>query len=279
MSTNEPPVDPPAPPPQEPPAGGGGTYGAPPPAQPPVPPYGGAPYGAPPADPNAWELGAALSYGWKKFQENAAQIIIAALVLFVAIAVVVGIGIGITALLTSDVTCGYDSSGRYSCDGGPNFFITLITTAITVGLIVFASLVVGAGIIRGSLGITEGRPFVATDLLKIDGPVIVASLLVAGLTFVGFVLCYLPGIVVAFATSYTLYFVIDKGLAPVEAVKASVNLVKDNLGNTLVWYIVGGIVSGAGAIACGVGVLVTYPLVIIGTAYTYKKLTGQQVVA
>ncbi len=33
------------------------------------------------------------------------------------------------------------------------------------------------------------------------------------------------------------------------------------------------IVGGIGAIACGVGILVTYPIALIGTAYTYKKFT------
>lgn len=274
MSTNEPPFDPPAsptpPPSGEPPAGG---YGAPP------PPSYGAPYGAPPTDPHAWDLGAAFSYGWKKFQENAAQIVIAALALFVAIGVMALVGTVIAAVLTSDRECFFNDSGRVVCEGGPSFLVTLVTTAITICLIIFASLVVGAGIIRGALGITEGRPFQAAEVFKLDniGPIVVTSLIVSALTFVGFLLLYLPGLVVAFATSYSLYFVIDKGLAPVEAIRASVNLVKDNLGNTLVWYIVGGIVAGAGAIACGVGVLVTYPLVLIGTAYTYRKLTGQPV--
>ena len=100
---------------------------------------------------------------------------------------------------------------------------------------------------------------------------------VAAATFVGTILCYLPGLVVGFFTSYSLYFVMDKGLAPIEAIKASVNLVKDNLGTTIVWYIVGGLVAGAGAIACGVGLLVTIPIFLLGTAYTYKHLTGQPV--
>ena len=84
---------------------------------------------------------------------------------------------------------------------------------------------------------------------------------------------------IAFFTSYSLYFVLDKGLAPVEAIKASVNLVKDNLGSAVIWYIVGGLIAGAGVIACFVGVLVTMPLFLLGSAYTYKRLTGQPVAA
>ncbi|MEI5675372.1 MULTISPECIES: hypothetical protein [unclassified Nocardioides] len=278
MSTNEPPVDPPAPPPQEPPAGGHQPYGA----TPPPPPPAGTPYGAPPTGPASWELGAALSYGWKKFQEGAAQWIIAGLVLFVGVGIAYGIGFVIMMLLTSPAECTYDPETFSStCTNGSGFIVTMIATAILIALILFASLVIGAGLIRGALGVTEGRPFQAASIFKLDnlGPVVVTSLLIAAGTFVGYLLCFLPGIAFAIATSYSLYFVIDKGLAPVDAIKASINLVKDNLGNALVWAIVGYLVAGAGAIACGVGVLVTYPLVLIGTAYTYKMLTAQDVAA
>ena len=241
-----------------------------------------APYGAPPADPNAWDLGAALSYGWKKFQEGAAQWIIAGLVLFVGIGIAYAVGFVVMAVLTSDPECTFDEETfATTCTDGSGFFVTMIATAILVALILFASLVIGAGLIRGALGVTAGTPFRAAEIFKPEGigPVVVTSLLVAAGTFVGYLLCFLPGIAFAIASSYSLYFVIDKGLAPVEAIKASINLVKDNLGNALIWAIVGYLVAAAGAIACGVGVLVTYPLVLIGTAYTYKKLTAQPVAA
>lgn len=259
MSTNEPPVEPPAPPPPS------------------------SPYGGPPApDPNAWDLGAALSYGWKKFQEDAAQWIIAGLILFVGIGVAYGIGFVIMAVLTSPAECSYDpNTFATTCDDGSGFIVGMIAVAILIALILFVTLVIGAGIIRGALGVAEGRPFRVGEVFKFEniGPVVVTSLLVAAGTFVGYLLCFLPGIAFAIAASYSLYFVVDKGMAPVEAIKASINLVKDNLGTALVWAIVGGLVAGAGGIACGVGVLVTYPIYFLGSAYTYKKLTGQQVVA
>ena len=37
------------------------------------------------------------------------------------------------------------------------------------------------------------------------------------MTFVGLILCIIPGIVVIFLTSYTLYFVIDRNLSAVDA--------------------------------------------------------------
>lgn len=267
--------------PPEPPMGGDST----PPPPPPPPPSGGygAPppgaYGAPPQGGSGWDLGAALSYGWNKFQANVGQIIVAALALLVAMAVLGGIGFGILAAMTSDYECRFEDDGDYVCDGGTSFILGLVLYGLITALIMIAAQVIGAGLIRASLDITEGKPFLTSTVFRFDkiGSVIVTSLIIAAATFVGMILCYLPGLIIAFLTSYSLYFVMDKGLAPVDAIKASVNLVKDNIGTTLIWYIVGGLVAGAGAIACGVGLLVTIPIFLIGTAFTYKHLTGQPV--
>lgn len=245
----------------------------PPPESPMAPPPPPSPPGG-----QAWNLGDALSYGWKKFQENASQILLAAVVLFVVLVVAGGISVAFQALLTSDTTCTFTVNGT-ECDEGSGFIWRMIVSAVATGFLFVVLQIVGAGIIRGALGITEGRPFQTSEIFKTDniGSVVVASLLVGIATTIGYALCYLPGVAVAFLTSYTLFFVIDQGLSPVDAIKASFELTTKNLANTVVWYIVGGIVAVAGVIACGVGLLVTIPLVIIGTAYTYKTLTGQSV--
>lgn len=277
MSTNEPPPEntgerPPVAPVSPP---GGGT---PPPPPPPAPPGGGYAAPAPAAD---WNLGDALSYGWAKFQANAQQILIAAAILILALGAVFAIGLGIVAALTSNASCTFDAAGNYQCQAGTGFVFGIIVYALVLALVVVVGQVVGAGIIRGSLAMTEGREFDYKEIFKTEkiGPILIASLIIAGATFIGTILCYLPGLIIGFATSYTLYFVIDKDMAPVEAIKASVNLVKDNLGNTIVWYLVGGIVAGVGLAVCLVGGLVSVPVVLIGTAYTYKKLTHQPIAA
>lgn len=259
MSTYEPPPDQPP------------TYGQMPPGGPPPAPPGGA---------GGYSVGNALSYGWAKFQANAGQIIIAAVVLVIGLAIVSGIGYGLTAAVTDGPSCSTDpNTFRTTCDGGTGFVTRLILQSFISAILLVVGQVIGAGVIRGALGITEGRKFEFSEMFKTDklGSVLVASLIIAAATFVGTILCYLPGLVVGFVTSYTLFFIIDKDLAPVEAIKASINLVRENIGNTLVWYLVGGLVAIAGFVLCFVGALVTVPVVLIGTAYTYKTLTGQPV--
>lgn len=246
---------------------------------PPPPEYPAAPT-PPPAAAGGWNLGDALSYGWKKFQENVSQILLAVVVLFVVALVTAFISWGFQAVMTSDPTCTVTSEG-FVCDEGSGTLWRMIVGAIAFGFQYFVMLVVGAGILRGALGITEGRPFQTAEIFKTDqiGSIIVASLIIGVASGIGYALFILPGIVIAFLTSYTLFFVIDQNLSPIDAIKASFELTTKNLGTTVVWYVVGGLVAVAGAIACGVGLLVTIPLVIIGTAYTYKVLTAQPVVA
>lgn len=251
MSVNQPPPPPPpgdgSPPPPPPPPGG---YGAPPP-----------PAGPPPGQ---WDLGQAVGYGWNKLQANLAQMILAAVGLVLAVGVTAVVGAVVIDLIT---------------DYRTPLIVTLILQGALAGVVFVIAQMIGAGIIRGALGVTEGRPFSAADAFRFEntGKVLMTALLVGLLTTVGYILCYLPGIVVGFVTSYSLYFVIDKDLDPVDAIKASFDLVKDNLGPTLLWYVVGGLLAFAGFALCFVGALFTLPLVLLATAYTYKVLTAQPV--
>lgn len=276
MSTNEPP-------PEQPPA----DQAPPPPAPPPAPPmggYGGTPPPPPPAPPGGsggYSVGNALGYGWTKFQQNFGQILVAVIVLVVAVAVVQIIGFFISNAVQCDPNVHFNSEGRLvgdDCGGGfftLSFFVSLLFSAFSF----IVAMIISAGLIRAALDITEGRQLDPKTLLRTDklGSVIVASLIVGVAAFVGFVLCILPGIVVIFLTQYTLYYILDKDMAPVDAIKASITFTTQNLGNVLIWYIVGGLVAVVGFVVCFVGAIVTVPIALIGTAYTYKVLNNEPV--
>lgn len=270
--------------PPEPPQPPGPPGPPPPPEAPgPPPPTGGDQPGGSPAASAPWDLGSTVKYGWEKFQQNMAQMIIATIAIVVGAIVIFGIGALVQGLLPSaDYECDYDDVGfATDCDweGGTPTIIRFGVWMLFVALFLLFAQIVGSGLIRGALGVTEGRPFVAADVFKFDriGPVVTTSLIVAGATFVGYLLCFVPGLIVAFATSYALFFVVDKGMAPMDAIRASIDLVKNNVGPTLIWFIVGGLIAELGFVLCGVGALVSIPVVLLGTAYTYKKLTGQPV--
>ena len=257
MSTNEPPPEQPVPPPsggygEAPPPPPSGGYGEP--APPPPPPSFG---GAPPVGGGSYSASTAWGYGWRKFTANIGQVLIAVLVL-VAVNIVLNV------------------LGRIV--GGDSYVVYWVFSLASW----VVSMIIGAGIVRFALDITEGRQLNAATLLtpvKL-GDVIVASVLIGLATFVGFILLVIPGLLVMFFTSFTLFFLMDKPeLGAIDAIKASFEFTKNNAGNVIVWFLLSLATWIVGLCLCGVGLIVAVPVVLIGTAYTYKTLNNEPVAA
>jgi hypothetical protein len=258
---------PPPPPPGDSPygvAGGaepGGTepggHGAPPP-----PPYGQTaqdPYGGS----GAYSPTEALSYGWRKFSASPATLLVPMIVVWVGIVVVTLI---VEFALVRTMT-------------GGGFTGQLLVSGLSSALIFLVYQLLVAGLYRGALRVADGQTFGLGQLFEgwDKTQVVIASVLIALGVGIGTILCYLPGLIIGFLTQFTLLFVVDRQLQAVDAIKASVKLVTDNLGNTIVYYLLAAIVTLVGACLCGVGLLVAVPVVLIGYAYTYRRLQNQPV--
>lgn len=223
---------------------------------------------AEPAQPPPFNVTDAFNYGWKKFQENVGTILAATAILI--------IGGGLLGFLWFFVAGAFTGA---DADALTAFFsISALLFALAWLLLTF---LIQAAVIRGAILITKGVKlelghFLATDNL---GSVILASVLLALGTGVGYFLCFLPGVVFAFFSQFTLFYVLDKGMEPIEAIKASFGLVNRNLGTTVGLYI--GVIIAAiiGGILCGIGLLVTIPVALIATAYVYRRMNGETVVA
>lgn len=272
MSTNEPP---PPPPPSD-------NYGAPPPPPPPTGGYGGGTPppgpGAPPGGAGGYSVGNAFTYGWNKFTANLGQILVAVLVLVGALVVLQILGYVIANAAACDPKLNLQTGEVDNCGGlfSLQFFVQWGFSLISW----IVSMIIAAGIVRFALAITEGREASASQVLTPHklGDVVVASLLIGIATFVGFVLCVIPGLLVMFFTSYTLYFLMDRDeLGAIDAIKASFDFTKNNAGNVILWFLLSVLAWFVGAILCGIGLIVAVPVVLIGTAYTYKTLNNEPV--
>src|SRR4051794_1064315 len=193
------------------------------PPPPPPPPPGGI---EPPAD-----IGAAFSYGWRKFTQYAGPVILITLVAFVGIAVFQVISF---------------VAQRSGSGGFGSFFLALVFG----GLAALLGFVLQYGMVRAALAITEGREPTFAEAWNMErfGPFVVAAILQGLITFVGYLLCIIPGIVAAFLLFFTPFFVIDANMAPTDALAASFNLVKSHAGVLVLFGIVAVIVYFAGAI-------------------------------
>ena len=256
---------------------------APPPPPPPPPPGDRTPAGGgnQPA-----EATAAIKYGWEKFKDNWGEITVALIIGFVAIVIMVVIGFLIQRSLTSVDKCTVKiSNGVIQSSGGcgesPGFFTQIFAGGIFQILYYLGTMVLQLFVIRAALMIIKGEKLEASRVMSFEnfGPFVLTGLLVAVMTFIGLILCILPGIAVMFFTMFWGYFVVDKNMGPVEAIKASFDLVKENAGVVIIFLILGWVVTFAGAIVCLVGLIVAIPVVIIATGYMYKRLQGEPVAA
>ncbi len=223
-----------------------------PPAPPPPPGYGGQQ----PVSGGGYSAGTAWKYGWDKFVANIGQVLLAVLVL-----VAVNIALNLLGRLLSDALV-------------VQWVFSLASWII--------SMIIGAGIVRFALDITEGKQLNAATLLTPHklGDVIIASLITGIATFIGLILCLLPGLAIMFFTSFTLYFLMDREeMGAIDAIKASFHFTKNNAGSVIVWFLLSLATWFVGALLCGIGLIAAIPVVLIGTAYTYKTLNNQPVAA
>jgi len=222
---------------------------------PPPPPM---PAGGVPSSPVS--IGDAFSYGWKKFTQYAGPLILIVLVVFLGYGLLQGFSFVIQ---------------RGGNGGFGRFFLALLIGA--VGIIV--GFVLEYGIVRAALAVTDGRRPTFAEAWNMErfGPFVVAAILRGVIVGVGYLLCIIPGLIAAFFLLFTPFFVIDQNMAPVQALSASFNLVKDNAGKLLLFCIVATLVYIAGAIACLVGLLVSVPVALVATAYMYKRTAGEPV--
>lgn len=254
----------------------GGAYPPPPGGYPPPPAPGG--YGGD----SSVDVVEGFKWGWKKFTENLSPILIAILVYVIGSVILIGIWYAVIAgalLGTSELTI--DDDGNLTPGAGPGFAVVAIAGALISLVAVLVLSIVQAGFIQGALRISRGEALTVDAFFKFKNltAVILASLLVAVLTAVGYALCYLPGIVVAFVAQFTLFYVVDRGAGAVDALKASVQLVKDNLVPALLIFLGIALASFVGGLVCGVGALVTVPVALLAQTYVYRRLNNEQVVA
>lgn len=249
----------------------------PPPNTPPPPPP--TPGGSSPAVGN-FDAGDAFRWGWKKFKENLGPILIATIVLVVAVAVLQLLSTLVTSAIFGNGSVEVDPD-TFEVTGGRGFFASIVISLITSILGTLVAYLVQAGIIRGSLEIADGGKPELSEILATDkvAPTIVTAVIITVGTYIGLVLCILPGLIFAILASFSLYFLIDKEVEPMDAVKSSITFVRENIGQLILMFLASIAALIVGAILCGVGLLAAIPVVILANTYAYRTLTGGRVAA
>src|ERR1700677_2514732 len=283
------PPGPPGPPPQgynpaggppPPPPGYGPPGGPPAPAgYPPQPGYGVAPGG--PTTPQ-FSVGGAISWAWNKFTQNAVALIVAVVAYGVVLTILGLVAVFVPPALGNHTSSTYtDSYGNTVESVNVTFGAASIIVMVLAYLLLF---VVGvythAGLLSGSLDIADGKPVTIGSFFKPRnlGRVFLTALLVAVGVWIGTILFIIPGLIFAFLAQFAIPFVVDRSLSPVDSVKASIATARSNLGGALLSFLVQYAAILIGELLCGIGLIVAFPVAVLISVYTYRKLSGGRVV-
>lgn len=198
----------------------------------------------------------AISQAWTVMQPNLGTYVGAALIAFLVI--------GLFQVLQTVLT-------PHSPNGKPEVSGLAFLVGVVGGWIYNVLI---AGMTRMSINhLKTGRPelgqmFSVADVLP---SLILASILVGAATLLGFCLCFIPGLLLVGLYMFVIPLIVDRRLGALEAMRTSFQTLRPQMWMALIFMLVVGLVSGAGAIACGVGALVTMPLGILAIAITYRN--------
>jgi uncharacterized membrane protein len=247
-------------------AGGGGHYGD-------AGGYGGAGgYGAPPenpygqATPGGYSPTDAWSFGWRHFTARPPVLLVPVLVIGIAVLV---ISFLVRLIIVDGMT-----------DSGSSLGTVLLAAAIAGGITTLITQVLAAGLYKGGADVADGRDVQLGSLFEgwDKTQVILAAVIIGLLTLVGTLLCYFPAVIVGYFTQFTLLFIVDKNMSATDALRASFRLCLNNLGPTILWYLLALVTIIVGAVLCLVGLVGAIPVGRVGLAYPYRRVQGEPVV-
>jgi hypothetical protein len=101
-----------------------------------------------------------------------------------------------------------------------------------------------------------------------------ALLLVGIASGIGSIFCLIPGLIVYGLAFLTAPMIVEGGKGSIDAIKASIEVTKKDWIMFTLFAIALIIIAEAGAIACGVGILATLPLLFLSHALAYRDLVG-----
>lgn len=103
------------------------------------------------------------------------------------------------------------------------------------------------------------------------------SILYGLLVLIGLVLLIIPGIIAIVRLQFGYYFLIEKDMGPVDALKASWDATRGHGMDLFLFVLMFAIINFIGAIFFGIGLIVTIPITMIATVFIYKKLTSAMI--
>lgn len=256
--------------PNQPSTGWGNTPPIPPPVPPPTAPGGMG--GPTPSFPYKPEISFdVISEAWGLLSQQMGVWIPTMLIFAV---ILWGISL-VSQLVVHLVLGGAMAAGRNNEGVAAGAMGAIIMMSLVSGLIqMVLSAYLSGGLFRMAIRTARGEAVAIGDLFSatdVVGSLIGASLLTAIATYIGLILCIIPGLVISSCLMFTQPLIVDQRLGAIEAMSRSWDTLKGQAVMAVVFAIVIGLVAMVGVVACGIGILVTGPLAILSLAITYRN--------
>lgn len=137
------------------------------------------------------------------------------------------------------------------------------------------------GFYKMSLDAADGKKpdlssFGAVSIKKILN-LFIANIIYNFVVFIGFLLCIVPGIFFAVRLQFYVFFIIEHDYSAINALSKSWESTGGESINLILFGIVILLINLLGAIACGIGLLVSIPMSVIALALVYRIFTGSPV--
>jgi len=200
---------------------------------------------------NSFSINESIKFAWELFKKHAVYLIVVGLILF-----------GVSAIFSS-----IENHIRF---GFISWLVSLLSYVVNI--------IISMAIIKIILEFLDGHSNPSWEKISSSFPLfwkyLGGTILTSLIVMVGFILLIIPGIYAMLRLQFVSYFIVDKGLAPLDAMKESSELTKDIKFELLLFLIVLCGINLLGFIALGIGLLVSVPVSMIAIAYVYRTLSG-----
>lgn len=155
---------------------------------------------------------------------------------------------------------------------------------LTSGVLAFVVLLVlgflaEIGIYRAAIAASVGVKPTFSMLWRTNdlGRYVATTLLMMLFTFLGLLACLIPGLILAFLMQLAPYYVLDRGLRPMAAIKASIAAVRAHLAPALLMVLFVWLVLALGGALWGLLTLVTLPFATLFIVHMYRQFNGDAI--
>jgi uncharacterized membrane protein len=213
----------------------------------------------------------AMSFGWNALMKNFAGVSLPIAVAVFVLAVPVGITAGLSGFIL-----------RMAFDYVDPSFIGLFNAVMQVGIgavFLLANAFIAGGIVEFALKVARGQTPSFGDVFgggKYFGAMFVGWIGFSIAVGIGAMLCIVPGYIVQFGLWPFAFIIVDQKLGGIDALKKAWAMTTGHKMNIFVFWLLCLLVTIAGELACGIGVLlVSMPIIIIASAHMYLSLKGE----